>query len=218
MSSKDTDNLALLNELNKKSSPSHSSSIGLYATIGVGSLAVLVSVAAIPFVSPAFRKHVLPYVPATKNQIDNVFKAIDHVKHSQSLVNNSTLKLIDLGSGDGRIVFEAAKNGYKATGVELNTLLYLYSRFKAISFNQKPKPSFMKADLWRVNMSNYDLIVLFGVQGMMNDLAYKLNKEMNANSKIITCRFPMNELKSIYHLDDGVDSVWVYDKNSLKDL
>lgn len=36
--------------------------------------------------------------------------------------------LVDLGSGDGRIVIEAAKKGYSAVGYELNYWLVLYSR------------------------------------------------------------------------------------------
>jgi len=36
--------------------------------------------------------------------------------------------LVDVGSGDGRIVLEAARRGYKAHGVELNPWLVLYSK------------------------------------------------------------------------------------------
>lgn len=47
-----------------------------------------------PFVSPALRKYCLPYIPATDTQIENVLKAL----------SGKSGKLIDLGSGDGRIV------------------------------------------------------------------------------------------------------------------
>lgn len=40
-------------------------------------------------------------------------------------------KLVDLGSGDGRIVIEAAKKGYEAVGYEINPWLVLYSRHLA---------------------------------------------------------------------------------------
>jgi len=48
----------------------------------------------IPFINPAFRKICLPYVPATHQQIINVMQAL----------KGRTGSLIDLGSGDGRIV------------------------------------------------------------------------------------------------------------------
>lgn len=59
-----------------------------------GGIAVGLTVVCAPFVSPALRKVCLPYVPATTQQIKNVFQALTNQKGS----------LIDLGSGDGRIV------------------------------------------------------------------------------------------------------------------
>ena len=42
--------------------------------------------------------------------------------------NNGASKLIDLGSGDGRIVFAAARCGYFTTGYEQNLWLVFYSK------------------------------------------------------------------------------------------
>lgn len=60
----------------------------------LGGIATAITVVCFPFVSPAFRKICLPYVPATNQQIKNVMQAL----------NNRSGSLIDLGSGDGRIV------------------------------------------------------------------------------------------------------------------
>ena len=64
-----------------------------------------------PFLLPAFRRVCLPYVPATTAQVDNVFSVL---KRAAGAANTSTTKsirgtvdksvLVDLGSGDGRIV------------------------------------------------------------------------------------------------------------------
>ena len=51
---------------------------------------------AFPFIKPAFRKYCLPYVPATDVQVSNVITALGKGRTNQTL--------IDLGSGDGRIV------------------------------------------------------------------------------------------------------------------
>ena len=48
----------------------------------------------IPFVMPAVRKYCLPYVPATHMQIRTVL----------SVLKGRSGKVIDLGSGDGRVV------------------------------------------------------------------------------------------------------------------
>ena len=50
--------------------------------------------ATIPFVLPAMRKYCLPYVPATPVQIRTVL----------SVLKGRSGKVIDLGSGDGRVV------------------------------------------------------------------------------------------------------------------
>ncbi|KAJ7370211.1 hypothetical protein OS493_033836 [Desmophyllum pertusum] len=39
--------------------------------------------------------------------------------------------LVDLGSGDGRVVITAARQGYQAHGYELNQWLVWYSRLQA---------------------------------------------------------------------------------------
>ena len=59
-----------------------------------GGIATAISVVCFSFISPAFRKICLPYVPATRQQIKNVIRAL----------NGRSGSLIDLGSGDGRIV------------------------------------------------------------------------------------------------------------------
>lgn len=58
------------------------------------------TVLAVPFLTPALRRHALPYVPATRIQLDNIFHLL---KQYSSKPRDH---LIDLGSGDGRIVKE----------------------------------------------------------------------------------------------------------------
>ena len=73
--------------------------IGTSACVAVG-----ISVVCFPFISPALRKFTLPFVPATDSQLRNIMKVLP--KDSQVKV-----KVLDIGSGDGRIVIEAAKRG-----------------------------------------------------------------------------------------------------------
>ena len=59
-----------------------------------GGFFVAVYAATAPFLLPAMRKICLPFVPATTEQVKNIFTALKGRKGS----------LIDIGSGDGRIV------------------------------------------------------------------------------------------------------------------
>jgi hypothetical protein len=205
------------------------SKFGLYSAFGIAALAIGGSIMAIPFLTPAMRHHALPYIPATDKQIKNLFKAIKTYTDANSLTRlqptkTNLVKLIDLGSGDGRIVFAAAKRGYQATGVELNAVLVAFSKLKTL-FSWKnrsskqditlTRPRFIRADFWKVNMKEYDYIVIFGVQEMMKDLASKLKEEMKPDALIVSCRNPVPNYKSVHFLEDELDSVWIYTKESL---
>lgn len=64
-------------------------------------------------------------------------------------------------------------------------------------------------------MKEYDLIVCFGVQEMMKELAVKIKDEMKPNTLIVSCRFPIAAFKSVFNYDDDLDSSWIYNKESL---
>ena len=60
----------------------------------MGGIASGMAAVALPFILPAFRKICLPYIPATPEQIKVVL----------SLLKGGTGPVVDLGSGDGRLV------------------------------------------------------------------------------------------------------------------
>jgi len=168
-------------------------------TLGIGFLLF-------PFVSPALRKHCLPFVPATDAQIENVLAA---VRRRPGLGN-----LVDLGSGDGRIVIAAAKQGIPSLGYELNYWLVLFSRYRAYREGVFSTAKFARANLWNVSLRPFDNIVIFGVSGMMRELQGKVFSEMHSTSQVIACRFPFVQLQSASKIGHGIDTVWCYNKHS----
>lgn len=68
--------------------------VGLLATWALGGSLVALYAVAGPFVAPALRKICLPFVPATNTQVKNVL----------SVLQSGSRTLVDIGSGDGRIV------------------------------------------------------------------------------------------------------------------
>ena len=156
------------------------SSTGLFLAGATGLTAIGISALCFPFVAPALRRICLPYVPASTNQVENVIKALTRSKAKG--------RLIDLGSGDGRIVrfkmhplrelfnrlilcpaqvFAAAQNGFQSHGVELNRVLVFFSKIKAMKDGLR-NATFSRQDLFKVNYSNYDNVVIFGVNEMVN--------------------------------------------------
>ncbi|MPC12190.1 Protein FAM173B [Portunus trituberculatus] len=185
------------------------------ALVGVtGGAAVALSIIAAPFVTPALRKVCLPYVPATSRQVRNVVTGL----------KGRSGRLVDLGSGDGRIVVAAARHAQlKAVGVELNPWLVWYSRWAAWRGGVASSTSFVTQDLWRLDLRDYQNIVIFGVEemvsakevaswvdGSMPDLESKLSQELTQDSLVIACRFPLPSWKPTATIGHGLDSVWLY--------
>lgn len=73
---------------------SRRSRIGLVITGAIGGSLVALYAVAAPFVAPALRKVCLPFVPATTAQVQNVLQVL----------RRRSGTLVDIGSGDGRIV------------------------------------------------------------------------------------------------------------------
>ena len=183
------------------------SNAGLILAAITGGAALSLSAICLPFVTPALRRYCLPYVPATNQQVENVLKALS-INRKNSI---SKKNLIDIGSGDGRIVFAAAKVGYQAHGIELNIWLVLYSRWRALFDRElKGRATFARQDLWKSHLTQYQNVVIFGVEEMMPDLESKLTKELDGNSEVIACRFPFPNWVPDKIVGEGIDTVWLY--------
>ncbi|XP_050540778.1 ATP synthase subunit C lysine N-methyltransferase isoform X1 [Daktulosphaira vitifoliae] len=183
---------------------------GLFLVGVTGGVSIVLSVICYPFISPALRKICLPYVPATSVQVQNVLR----------ILKGRSGKLVDLGSGDGRIVIESAKKGFESVGVELNYWLILYSRLISLLSNIKPRPKFIRSDLWKYNLKPFPNVVIFGVDEMMLKLEEKFNMELNDGAVVIACRFPLPNLVPYQVIGTGIDKVWAYkiSKNKTQDI
>ncbi|XP_062067831.1 ATP synthase subunit C lysine N-methyltransferase isoform X2 [Lepus europaeus] len=172
----------------------------------VGGTLVAVYAVATPFVTPALRKVCLPFVPATTKQIENVVK----------MLQSRSGSLVDIGSGDGRIVVAAAKAGFTAVGYELNPWLVWYSRYRAWREGVHGSTKFYISDLWKVSFSQYTNVVVFGVPQMMPQLEKKLELELKDDARVIACRFPFPHWSPDHVTGEGTDTVWVYDAGTLR--
>lgn len=184
----------------KPTKPTKLSPIGKALIYTTGGLALGVSIVCIPFVSPALRKFCLPYVPATSEQLAGVTKALA----------GRSGRLLDVGSGDGRIVFTAAKLGFKADGVELNPWLIFYSRIASIFDPKYRSTKFYRRNLWTFDLKPYNTIVIFGVEQMMTEFEQKVLDETNSSTVVVACRFPLPNMVPVETIGHGVDTIWKY--------
>uniref|UniRef100_A0A2K5NE83 ATP synthase subunit C lysine N-methyltransferase n=1 Tax=Cercocebus atys TaxID=9531 RepID=A0A2K5NE83_CERAT len=162
---------------------------GFLLTGLVGGTLVAVYAVATPFITPALRKVCLPFVPATTKQIENVVKMLQCRRGS----------LVDIGSGDGRIVIAAAKEGFTAVGYELNPWLVWYSRYRAWREGVHGSAKFYISDLWK-----------------MLQLEKKLELELDDDARVIACRFPFPHWTPDHVTGEGIDTVWAYDASTFR--
>ncbi|KAG7524098.1 hypothetical protein JOB18_007076 [Solea senegalensis] len=182
------------------------SRLGLIVTGVVGGSLVALYAVATPFVVPALRKICLPFVPATTAQVENVL----------TVLRARTGSLVDIGSGDGRIVIAAAKRGFQASGFELNPWLVWFSRYKAWREGVHCSTTFHISDLWKVSFAQFSNVVIFGVPQMMEQLELKLTRELPYSAKVVACRFPFPTWVPERIVGEGIDTVWLYDAKTFK--
>ena len=109
--------------------------------------------------------------------------------------------LIDLGSGDGRIVIAAAKRGIRAAGIEYNPDLIEFSKKSAEKEGVADKTVFIQADLFEYDLSKATVITMFLLTDINRRLRPKL-LELKPGTRIVTNTFllqdwPYDEMKRL---------------------
>ena len=100
--------------------------------------------------------------------------------------------LIDLGSGDGRIVIAAAKRRVRALGIEYNRDMVELSRRNAQKAGVSDKASFLNADLFESDFSKATVITMY----LLPHLNLKLRPtilNMKPGTRIVSHAFTMGE-------------------------
>ena len=100
--------------------------------------------------------------------------------------------LLDLGSGDGRIVIAAAKRfGIRAIGVEIDPELVRKSQETARLEGVASKTTFVAADLFQCDLSQASVVTTFLTPGFNLRLRPRFLKQLRPGSRIVTYRFEM---------------------------
>jgi SAM-dependent methyltransferase len=103
--------------------------------------------------------------------------------------------VIDLGSGDGRTVIQAAKRGARAHGIEYNPDMVELAKRNAIKESVTDKATFERADIFQSDFSKASVITLF----LLPDLNLKLRPtllSMKPGTRIVSNSFNMGEWES----------------------
>ncbi len=134
-----------------------------------------------------------PFLPILKPEM---YKAVDLI----DLKPGQTL--LELGSGDGRVLIEAAKRGINGIGYELNPLLVIYSWILTRKYRKHIKIKW--GNYWRGTLPPADGIFVFLLQPYMERLDKKIQSDFKKPIKLVSFVFtipnkkPMKTKKGIF--------------------
>ena len=185
----------------------------------VGCTAGILSIVSSPFlIVPAIKK--FGHIPWMTTPQASITSAFSYLSKSKKAINNANssnhkkLKMIDLGSGDGRTCIEAAKWGYEATGYELNPFLYMLSNYNAYRQGVHKNVTFKMKNFWAENLNDYDVITVFGVEPAMPKLLAKVEKESKIGTHIVSFRFSIKAKQPIWQ--EGEMYIYLHDMKKKK--
>lgn len=181
----------------------------------------------LPFVLlPATGKH-LPYMATPATKLKKALQFIQQQRNSSQQMEFTTntnttssaataanctprrdrfCSFLDLGSGDGEAVYQAAqlvdgntgKPYYsQCTGVELNSTLYLLSNLRRTlcwTRDQRRRSNFVCRDFWKIPdpiIRESDTILIFGISSLMQPLSEKLARTCQTGTHVLSYRFPL---------------------------
>ena len=139
-----------------------------------------------PFLFIGYRRK-LPFLPTAVQPIKEALHVINQVRTARNITprcrnsdvnNNVSWKLLDLGSGDGRICTIFADSGeYRSVGYELNPVLVAMSYYRAWRSKVLNRVTFHCADFAHAKIDQFDVIFMFGVNSAMANLENRIAKE-----------------------------------------
>jgi methyltransferase family protein len=134
--------------------------------------------------SPAQELSKLPYVPTPQIVVDEMLK-----------MANVTAKdfVVDLGSGDGRMILTAAKN-FQANGlgVDIDSKLVELSNKAAKSQGLDDRAKFIEQDMFKADISKATVVTLYVLPDFMEKLRPKLLKELKPGTRIVAHDYYMS--------------------------
>lgn len=146
-----------------------------------------------PFIYKQTSRH-SPFVPISRSEIKRLLKTIT-LKPGQTI--------IDLGSGDGRVLLAAAKLNLKikAIGFEDDFALAIWSKLKVSLSRSSRQIQIKRQDFFRADLSQADIIFLYLLPKTLAKLEPKLQSELSSKGRsgfdgkpgavIISYRFPL---------------------------
>jgi SAM-dependent methyltransferase len=133
-----------------------------------------------------------PYLPALTPQVDAALRLLD-LKAGQSL--------LEIGSGDGKVVLAAAKRGVRVYGYELNPVLVIISKWRTRKYGDLV--TIVWGNVWSKKLPLTDGVYVFGLDRFMEKLHTKVVQNIENPVRLVSVGFAIPAVKPTAQ-DNGV--------------
>lgn len=118
-----------------------------------------------------------PYIPSTRQNVDEMLRLAD-VKPADVV--------FDLGSGDGRVVISAARDwGARGVGIDINAKLVRESREEARRQGVGDRVTFREGDVFAADLSGATVVTMYLLTSLVQRLEGKLLADLKPGTRIV---------------------------------
>jgi predicted RNA methylase len=115
----------------------------------------------------------------------------------------------DLGSGDGRVIIEAARSfGARAVGIEIDPTRYLWTKIKISMLNLQDDVQVLFGNFFLKDLKHADVVTIYLLQGTNVKLMEKLENELRPGTRVVSNTFIFPGWKIIRQ--DSKAQIYVY--------
>ena len=107
--------------------------------------------------------------------------------------------VIDLGSGDGRLVITSVEK-YKARGgrgIDIDPKLVKLANENALKAGVADRVKFVEGDLFKADIGDATVVTLYLLPSMLGDVEAKLAKELKPGTRVISHDYPLPSWKHV---------------------
>ncbi len=133
------------------------------------------------------QKRDVPYVPTPNEVVEKMLDAANVGPGDY---------VIDLGSGDGRIVIAAAKRGAFAHGVDIDPQRIREANAKAREAGVEDKVVFVEGNIFETDFSQASVLTMYLLNSVNLKLRPKILESLKPGTRVVSHSFNMNEWKA----------------------
>lgn len=143
----------------------------------------------------------VPYVPTPENVVEKMLEMADVGPGDY---------VIDLGSGDGRIVIAAAKRGAYGHGVDIDPKRIKEARENARKAEVEGKVLFVQEDIFKTDFSRANVITMYLLNSVNLQLRSSLLTRLKPGTRIVSHDFDMNDWKPDNYVREETSNIYFW--------